>query len=750
VDGGDPHVEVRHVEVRHVEVRPAEVLRIEIRAQVLPDLATVEGVLRLAGEATLADPLAALPDPPSDLHALRTFPGPTDHGRIELTAAGPGAWRFVARLPERFGPYGATAHGAFANGGWYPQPLAGDGLPLAEWRVSLTLPPGVTGALGPAAGSGTLTFEGVADRVPLAVLPRAVSTPLRPGVSLLTARRPGRRLVREVTAALPPEGDGVVVRAPLRRRLTADGPGLVYLSDRAFRLTPGLESAHRRAVARGLAAGLSGLPDDFDRDLVGAVSAAPGSGMEGVFGAFRWVPQVNWLLVSQRIAFWSETTGQAWPADPVVDDLTELYAPHWPGAAAAAALADRHGPEAPGQVAAALRAGAPSPVPLDDLRRPPPVEDLALRVTPGAITVDRRAPATAPPAPVVVRVDDRDVPLAAGPGVTALALPSEARRVTLDPARHRPQTSRVGDAWPPRWDVTAAGWVDGVNLSQRQLWVGGQTTLRRTWDTHNLFLGSAYHSPSDLVAVRLGYLRKEGPLLDGIQRPLRLKLDLGASLLDPSFAPTDGGAAAVDAATSIAWDDRVALDFPLRGKRVGAGVGAGMIPGSSEAWGSAQVHAIGVVAPHPRVAFAGRGALALARSPAAHRLLLLGGDGGIRSVPTLPACPADGGCLPVATERAVAVLEARTAPLRNASVPGGLAWGSELQVTVGIEGLVARVEGAPVTATGVTVGVLGVAESLGLEPVALGLTAAFRTSSTGLPLPTDAPPQLYLRFEQSF
>jgi hypothetical protein len=726
-------------------------VEVTIEATLLDDRATIEGVLRTDAAVTLADPLAALPDPPSDLHLVRTFPGDVERGSIELTPLGDGGWRFVTHLPARFGPFGATGAGTFANGGWYPQPVTADGLPLVDWTVALRLPEGVVGVVGTELGTGTLRYTGTADRVPLAALPGAVVTELTPGVSLLSARRPSRRLRRELRAAVPARGAGVVVRAPLRRRLTTDAPGVVYLSDRAFRVTPGLEPAHRRAVARGLAAGLSGLPDDLERDLVGAATVPAGGGMDRVLGAFRWVPQVNWLLVSQRIPFWSETTGQAWPADPVLDDLSELYDPHWPGTAAVAALADRHGPDAPGAVAAALRAGLPSPWPLDELRAAPPVEDLVLRVEPGGVTVDRRAPAHALPAPVEVVIDGEPRVLSLPPGPTAVPAPPDLRRVTLDPGRRRPQTSRVGDAFPARWDATAAAWVDGINLSRGQIWLGGQTTLRRWWDTHNLFLGSAYNSQSDRVGVRLGFLHKEGPLLDGISRPLRLKLDVGASLLDPAFSPTEGLAPAVDLSTSVAWDDRVALDFPLRGRRVGVSFGAGMIPGTAEAWGSTGVNALGVTSPHPRIAIAARAAAGLARSPAPHRLLLLGGDAGIRSVPALPACPVDdGACLPVATERATGVLELRTAPIRNASVPAWIAWGSELQVTVGLEGLVARVDRAPVTATGVTLGVLGVAELLGVEPVALGLTAAFRTSSTGLSLPADAPPELYLRFAQSF
>ena len=121
-----------------------------------------------------------------------------------------------------------------------------------------------------------------------------------------------------------------------------------------------------------------------------------------------------------------------------------------------------------------------------------------------------------------------------------------------------------------------------------------------------------------------------------------------AALLDPAFSPTNGLAPTLDMSTSIAWDDRVALDFPLRGKRVSFGVGGGVIPGSDETWTNAGVGALGIVSPHPRVALAARAGGAVAQSPAVHRLLVLGGDSGIRSIPNLPACPADPCSSPVA------------------------------------------------------------------------------------------------------
>src|SRR5690606_9753848 len=131
---------------------------------------------------------------------------------------------------------------------------------------------------------------------------------------------------------------GVIVEAPLRRRLTYAGPGLAYVSDRAFRLTPGFQRYHRVPVLRGVVAALLAEPDPFERELAAAAltrhrADALGAGSaRGLLGAFAWIPQIDALLSSRRMAFYGEILGTTHPTDPVRDDLVEVLDPHTPGA----------------------------------------------------------------------------------------------------------------------------------------------------------------------------------------------------------------------------------------------------------------------------------------------------------------------------------------------------------------------------------------------------------------------------------
>lgn len=348
-----------------------------------------------------------------------------------------------------------------------------------------------------------------------------------------------------------------------------------------------------------------------------------------------------------------------------------------------------------------------------------------------------------------------------------MPLPPDLRSVRIDPGRHVQQTSRVRDTWPIRYDWTAASAVDSINLSQGILFAAGWLTLRRQYDTHNLFLGSLYNSRSDLVAAEVGYLRKEGPLLDGWTRPLRLRFDVGASLLDPAFARTDGLQIALDSTLSVTHDNRVSYDFPLRGHRLVLAAGAGGIPGADARWLSASGSASAVASPHPRFAASGRLTAAWADSELPHRLLILGGEGSMRSIPALSACEiadvASVGagesdtdsvpCFPVASERLHGAFELRVAALRGLSVPLGLLWGSELQISAGIEGLAARLSDAqhtPALATGATLGVLALGDVLGADSAGIGVLAAWPLLWRDLPLSRGVWPELYLRFGQSW
>lgn len=758
----------------------ADAADVRIDATVDPDLRTVRGTLALSeGSAGWVDPLALLPDPPDDLQALRTFPGAPRHGRVSWEAGADGVLTFEARLPRRFGALGATARGLFASGGWYPQRIGPQGLPLDRFDVTVRLPAGALGALGDSVGAGELRWTGTAERAPLAVVPRGRITPITAGRSelwLLTRGRPRRALVRDLAdqaALLPLPLSGVVVEGPLRRRLVRPSPGLAFVSDRAFRLTPGFRFAHRRAVGRGLAESLVEVDDPFDRSLAGAalgrIQAArlEATDTGELLGWFRWVPQINALLSSRRLPFYGEVLDLTWPTDPVRDDLAESLAPRAPGTAVLAQVDDRFGPGAGTALGLRLAAGddratacAATGVDcawLAGWQRDVPPQDYRIEVRGGLVTVERDAPPGAPDETVVLAVDGERLPLALDPGPHPLALPSPPRRLVLDPDGHVSQTSRLGDSWPPRYDWTVAGWIDPINLTQAQLFAAGWLTLRRADDTHNLWFGSLSNSRSNLITAEVGWLRKEGPLLDGWTRPHRVRLDASVSLLDPRFAETEGARVALDGSWSWAWDDRVGADFPLRGKRIGVASGGGGVPGTDQVWISGSAHAVGVVSFHPRHAIAGRVTAAIARSPLPHRLLTLGGEGAMRSIPALPACPAldeEGApapCTEVATERGIGMVEYRWAPLRNLSVPLGLAWGSELQLAAGLEGLAARVDDHPAFATGVTAGVFALADVLGAQSQGAGLTLGWPLAWDGIPsLAPTAWPEVYLRFEQAF
>jgi len=767
-----------------------------IEATVHADLRTIEGVLTLSDDldTRLVDPLALLPEPEDDRTLFRTYPGAPHHGRVDFERQPDGRWSFRAHLPRRFGATGATRHGLFANGAWYPQPVTEAavtealppdwGIPVVDWEVTLTLPERATGALGDQVGGGTLTWSGRAERVPLAVTRRGVLTEIGSDdarLSCLTRGKPRRVLVTELTKQLAiaaehsPALEGACVEAPLRRRLVRSGPGLAYVSDRAFRLTPPLQRFHRVAVTRGVLQSLLPEPDPFLRELQAAeISTAHADALKGadadtLLRKLQWLPSINILLSSRRMPFYSEILELPHPGDPLRDDLLEILDPHTPGTVVMAQLQDTFGPQA--RIETAPEAW------LSAWRVPYPEQDYLLEVDKRAqtATVTRIAPADAPSETVVLSIDgerhtwvagspDPEDPTSDPDDQHTFSLPEEARRITLDPDRHLGQLSRVGDAWPQRYQVTLAMGVSTINLTQLRLLGAGWMTLRKQDDTRNLWIGSIYNGFNDLVGTRLRYLRKAGPLQDGYSRPHVFGVAVENSVLNPRFAETDGFKLGVGGSLSYAWDTRISGHFPLRGQRIGVYGGGGYVPGTDAFWSDAGARAVGVVSPHPRHALAAETSVAVARSSVAHRLLSMGGAGAMTSLPALPACPnpdEDGNrqpCQVLATQRALIATEYRWAPLRNASVPMLLAWGNELQLSGGLEAIAARVRGEPAYAAGVTAGISGVGDILGADPTLMGVTLGWPLWWQGIrdpdrtPFPgTNVPlPEIYLRWSQAF
>ncbi|MEZ4318708.1 MAG: hypothetical protein R3F61_14435 [Myxococcota bacterium] len=749
------------------------VLPVSLDAEVQAD-GTITGTLRVAPGTVVVNPLERLPGPPDDLSQLRTFPGAPDAGEMQVRELEPGTWAFETRLPRRFGGVGHTGHGTYASGLFYPQPLVDGEVPEALWTVRIALPDDALGVVGTAVGTGVVEWTGRSDRVVLA-LPRHARVEAVPvgdlTVQVVGKRKPRRALVRAVERVLPEarvSGElPVIVEAPLRRRLVRPSAGVALVSDRIYRLLPSFRAYHDHGFVKGIATAASPHPDALTRELDGSVRAEQwksrrkGGGAGGITRAFSWVPQIDYLLSSRRIAFYSELFEEVHPGDPVQDDLVEVLSPRRPGASARVQLDDRYGPGTSETVnlgliegltlPQALQLAGADPALAQQWRAPLPVQDYVLDVGEHA-TITRVAEA-GPPETVVVRTDAGRVPLTLAPGDTVtMERPS---RIRLDPERHVLQTSRARDSWPQRpLRVVATAFIDNVNLTRFRLSGSGALYVRGRYDTRNLFSGTAYSTRSSLVGATLAWTRKFGPLKDGITRQHRVRFSGGPRIIDPAFLSDEDGPVSLSGGVAYSWDTRVSSDFPLRGHRVAVSVGGGLFPGTPSRWASASVSGTAITSPHPRHAFAARGSASIARSTRADQLLTLGGLGDMRSLPVLPPCQTGTteGCAEVAREQVLGAVEYRVAPLRGMNVPLGVAWWTELQVTVGLEATAATLLSGDGSALGATVGLGGIGDLAGAEPTYLGLTAGWLLAAQGLTYaePLRPVPEIYLLWSQAF
>jgi len=753
-------------------------LGIRIEAEVGPDLDWVRGTLHIEGDEpyTLVDPLEGMPDPPDDLFALRTFPGLPEHGVVRIARLDENTVAFHAFLPRRFGDVGTTRHGLFANGAWYPQPLVPGGLPIVEWDVTVRIPEGTTGALGDTWGQDVLTWVGVGERASLAVLPQGEATQVvvadtsdePSSVTLLTRAQPRKVLLRELedqlgrTAVDGAPWEGVIVEAPLRRRLARGGVGMAYVSDRAYRVTPGLFRFHRVGVTRGVMEGLVPNADPYVRAVAaGGLSVRHAEALSGpdaarMLGWVSWIPTVYGVLHSRRMPFYAEILEDTHPGDPIADDLVERFDPHAPGLAVATQVDDRYGPGTSPLLAEGLVLGLSldraatvtgvAPGWLAAWRAPYPEQDYRLEVQrePPLVRIVRDAPLDAPAEAVVVSVDGERAVRLAGPGPDTLVLvpPDTPKHVSFDPRGHTAQTSRLGDAWPRRYHIGLSAAITQVNFTEGYLYGWGSMTLRRAGNTHDVWTGTLFTDDATLIGASLRYTRKEGPLLDGLSRQHRVTFTVTPAALNPRYAEVEeGGWFSLGGAIAWSWQDQPSSYFPMRGHQFAATANGGIVPGTDDRWARLGVGWTGVVSPHPRHAFAVHGDAAVADGTVPHRLLGLGGASNMRSVGTSEV---------IGDVRGIAMAEYRVVPMRHASVPLGLVWWTELQLSAGVEVGTVFVDGLPKSALGATFGATVLGDALGFEEQGIGVTVAIPAKTWGFVSERIGKPQVYLRWAQAF
>jgi hypothetical protein len=754
----------------YASIAQAAPIRVRIDAQLAGDLSYIEGVIRVDGAdgVALVDPLADLPMPESDLVSQRTFPGLPERGVVRFEEIAPGTWWFYTLLPRRYGDLGSIPRfGLFANGGWYPQPLVGGAPPIADWGVVVRGPEGVTIVIGDEVGDGTARWRGYGERASLAAIPGGRVTDLREdGVALrlVTRGRPSPAVVDGLRAGIAESRGGaplrgVIVEAPLRRRLVRPGNQTVYLSDRAFRVTPGLARFHRVAVAKGVLEGTLPHPDPWVRSWIAAIFAdryergLAASGRQRLRG-LAWLPTVDALLNDGTMPFYAEVLGDALPGDPLQDDLMERYAPHAAAASAVRQLYAAVGVEAADRWADAALRGAPPLIAAElagidpglviALRAPVAGQDVYVRIdaSTGVAEVHRDAPPGAAPRAVVVDVDgDRTTWVTHdGPDATIVPLPPGAQRVRVDPDRLLEQHATSNDAAPRAIVPTAAAWIDEIDLSRPDLSGTAAIWVRPAGSARHVAAGSLYTDVETLVGATAGYTYRFGPLRDHLYRMWRLSVWLGPSALDPGYAATSGPVA-LGGGAGWSWDTRVSTSFPERGHRLETWVDGGAVPGAPDRWGRAQAAATGLAAIVPRVVVAGRVAGGVATGQVDHRLLPLGAADALRCLPPGEA---------IGTARAASTVELRVAVIRNGSVPALVVWGSDLQVSGGAELGVVQTPDGPARALGATAGLTLGGDIFGVEPRSVGLTAAWLVLGDGLTVAPAPTPRLSLRWSQAF
>lgn len=532
------------------------------RSLLYPDLEFDAGGIELRDVRDAGVPAQAVPLPVAGLPD-------TTFVSVPIAPLPPGETRtltldFRTTLPRRFGTFGAVEDQFTAIGGWYPSlvPLSDDGTwvigsgpPLADFDVTLTPAGGLDVVLNGRyvpAGAPLVhaTVPGV-HYLTLVAAPRFVSAAAHAGpVAIRYLYRPparGLRIafgpsrpdivldrLRRIVALRPPvvptpPGELVVVEAPLRMDLDANGEGDVIVSDKLLELQEALRPFHELHLAQAVYAEL------LRPQLARRESARDYSWVsEGVSrqlalryldtvlperrSVYDWIDLFNVLAVVDRfeatpkIPFTTAFFENAKEADPLNAEVWSVSDNGPPGRVVLRKLRAQLEPAAydplldaclgaPQRLRDCLAAGAPGqpvaarldtwlgPYPAIDYR----VETTAFNAADGdryrSTVAVRRVSSRPFPEPVTIRLrtiggEQVDVQWKSAGEVALVSASTDGRvyQAIVDPDRAVIDDDRANNAWLPRLQVV----VDSadVAVTSTEFAIGALAVARLRYDYH--------------------------------------------------------------------------------------------------------------------------------------------------------------------------------------------------------------------------------------------------------------------------
>jgi hypothetical protein len=602
----------------------------------------------LAGEGTLVDLARASPVPPGQELVVRMA--------------------FETRVPARFGVFGCVDGDCTIAGGLWPQLAT---LDPAGWDVEA--PPAVTsfhGVLGLTTLADVVAGgRATQDTARVVLSGRATHLPLRvaPGLHLTRGEQDGVQLQVWTLRPAPPAPDAarqiipytsedygrmtldvakeavevlgmvglglapgttlVFVESRLRQDLASPQPGVVYVSDRAFRIVPAksFRKFHAREIVRALYAELlerrPRLPGTTSRDATVEPEASAAFLLDlftlrqyrksefaqNLLAPVAFIPMVDQLIYAPQIAFAGAFFGGTVDRDEFRDDIRRfnnlrprgfVYYEKLRDLLPAVVLADTMRDVALGRArlrdAAETHAGRPlgaffaqwsGRAPRVDYQlagiETRPVEGGRWRHT---ITVAKKqvAPEAPPVEPVQIKVvdDDGTKQLLRWDGegergkVSFDSAAEDLDLVQIDPASRVVQTAVAGDPVDPRFaDRRPRQWKFLYNNlgflfgSDGSVEVVADFSFRRIYDNRNIFRLQLFSNQGVRIGGVIGYSYRFGPLVTA-NRPLRsLSFNLGAQRLTDRVAGVPG--ARVSLSVGLGADDRLAGLEPYPGRGLG-------------------------------------------------------------------------------------------------------------------------------------------------------------------------------------
>lgn len=503
------------------------------------------------------DSLISLESPTEQWMMERSFPFGIESGNVQIRHNELGVL-FESQLPRRWDLSGVDGSSLFMDGLWHPEIKEHKEV---DWNVSVSTSDDKWIVLNGQIAQDKVSWSGQSHTHSLSILPKAYIYNSK-GITLISANESIKKLHRLETC-IPDFPDTTFVVAPMGHELVRVGTEQIWLGEHTLEGDFGLWKTHCESIKRSLIELHSEEPEEWYRKLEAYIKVYPSSSLEESLHNIQWLPEVNNILYSGRLPYYSDIFQLEPPIQLSFTGTKNQHHPRFISRQINSILTEDEWNtllKSPLPLSQSLIHLGITQSQLDIWKGPTVIQNFKIQSSKDSKWVVRESTPQAPPQALPIQIDDTSPTLyyfQSGPGRLEL----HGERFHLDPSQSVPQTSTRDDTFPQKWSKTAYLFPSAINTRTWRPSVYGLLNLR-PHPTHPVrLITSASSTPLSLLSIEQSLYYGMGPIQDGRARPINTWVSFGAVFPDFDTPILYG------AEIGVAKDTRSSWQFPRNGTR---------------------------------------------------------------------------------------------------------------------------------------------------------------------------------------